>query len=91
MWEIGRRSQFKKDYKREKKSSLDIDALKFVVDTLRKREVLPDKYCDHKLSTKWKGRRECHVQPDVCLVYKVEKENQRIILERLGSHSELFG
>lgn len=90
MWNIARRTQFKKDYKRERKSSLDVGELEYVLNQICNREPLPEKYHDHKLVGSWKGRRECHMQPDVLLIYKGDEENQMIVLERLGSHSELF-
>ncbi len=49
---------------------------------------LEQHYCDHPLLGKWKGHRECHVKPDVLLIYKTS--NTYLFLERIGSHSELF-
>ncbi len=51
---------------------------------------LPTKYKDHVLQGTWKGFRECHIRPDVLLIYKKEKENLILILVNIGSHSELF-
>ena len=51
---------------------------------------LPLKYRDHGLHGDWEGKRECHIRPDLLLVYRYEGDDV-LILERLGSHSELFG
>jgi len=53
-------------------------------------ELLPEKYKDHPLNGEMNGYRECHIQPDLLLIY--EKTNDGFLnLVRLGSHSELFG
>ena len=83
-----RTSQFKKDYKRIKKQGKDLGDLRLVLALLMDRESLPEKYSDHNLSGKWKKHRECHVLPDWLLIYRVDGDD--LILERTGSHSELF-
>lgn len=50
---------------------------------------LAEKYRDHALSGEWQGFRDCHIKPDLVLIYTVEEELLRLV--RLGSHSELFG
>lgn len=90
---IDRASAFKRDYKREAKgqhrTALD-DALKPVLLTLATDQPLDAKYRDHDLSGDWAGYRECHIKPDLLLIYR--KSNADILrLARLGSHSELFG
>ncbi|PHV06728.1 type II toxin-antitoxin system mRNA interferase toxin, RelE/StbE family [Janthinobacterium sp. BJB412] len=45
---------------------------------------------DHSLSGDWLGHRECHLKPDLLLIYKKPDDN-KLVLVRLGSHSELFG
>ncbi|WP_097685361.1 type II toxin-antitoxin system YafQ family toxin [Helicobacter pylori] len=55
---------------------------------LRKKEPLDPRFQDHALKGKWKPFRECHIKPDVLLVYLVQDDE--LILLRLGSHSELF-
>jgi len=59
-----------------------------VVGLLRNKKKLPEKYKDHALTGDYFGFRECHVKPDVLLVYDVDAEY--LYLVRLGSHSELF-
>ena len=84
--------QFKKDYKKIKKSK-DTSLLFNVVDMLRKQEELPEKYRDHGLSQSkdYKGMRECYITPDWLLVYRIDNKKLILILSRTGSHSELFG
>ena len=50
---------------------------------------MKEKYCDHDLKGKWLGFRECHIKPDLLLIYK--KRDNCIQLVRIGSHSELYG
>lgn len=50
---------------------------------------MPDKHRDHALTGNWVGFRECHIKPDLLLIY--EKSGRSIQLVRLGSHAELFG
>jgi mRNA interferase YafQ len=57
---------------------------------LAAREELLPKYRDHDLSGNWSGHRECHVQPDWLLVYRIEGNDLILILARTGSHSDLF-
>ena len=81
-------SQFKKDFKRIKKRGKDLSKLKEVVSIIAKSEVLEERYRDHSLSGKWSGSRDCHIEPDWILIYRVDDEN--LFLERTGSHSDLF-
>ncbi|WP_208356884.1 type II toxin-antitoxin system RelE/ParE family toxin [Helicobacter pylori] len=79
---------FKKDFKKLVKNGFDDSVLKEVILTLRKKEPLPPPFKDHALKGKWKPFRECHIKPDVLLVYLVRDDE--LILLRLGRHSELF-
>ncbi|MDH5718811.1 MAG: type II toxin-antitoxin system YafQ family toxin [Spirochaetia bacterium] len=88
MIEIGRTNQFKRDIKKIQKRNKNIDKLKEIIDFLSNEEELPPKYKDHKLTGNYIGRRECHIEPDWLLIYK--KEEDKIILERTGRHSDLF-
>ena len=90
---IDRASSFKRDYKREAKgqhrATLDSE-LKPVIVALVTDQLLAAKCRDHELNGDWKGYRECHVKPDLLLIYrKVDVDILR--LARLGSHSALFG
>ena len=83
--------QFKKDYKLAMKRGLDIGLLDDVIRTLAAGETLPEKYSDHALTGNWKGYRECHVQPNWLLIYRIEKDVLVLTLQRTGTHSDLFG
>jgi len=90
---IERSSAFKRDYKREAKgryrATLDND-LKVVLVALATDQPLDVKYRDHDLSGDWAGYRECHIKPDLLLIYR-KSGADTLRLARLGSHSELFG
>jgi mRNA interferase YafQ len=81
-------TQFKKDYKKAKKQGKDLDKLKTVIDMLSKNQKLDPTYRDHPLAGNWKKHRDCHIEPDWLLIYRIY-ENE-LFLERTGSHSELF-
>lgn len=80
--------KFDKELINAVKSGKDITKIREVIKKLVNREPLERKYKDHKLKGEFKRRRECHIEPDWLLVYKVEGDT--IFLERTGSHSELF-
>ncbi len=81
-------SQFKKDFKRVSNQGKDLAKLEIVIETLLKSEKLDPKYKDHSLIGKCKNHRDCHLEPDWVLIYRLT--NDSLILERTGSHSELF-
>ena len=82
-------SSFKKDYKRELKTDSNIDSLLVPVFTaLMSGSKLDEKYRDHALTGNWKPYRECHIKPDLLLVYDYP-DDETLMLVRLGSHSEL--
>ena len=88
MYEIFRTSSFKKDYK--KLSTADKEILKEVVTLLANGETLDQKYQDHNLIGNYLGCRECHLKPDLLLIYRIENEILELALTRVGSHSKLF-
>jgi mRNA interferase YafQ len=63
--------------------------LKGIMVRLARQERLPLKYRDHRLAGNYKGRRECHVEPDWLLIYKTTTDT--IVFERTGRHADLFG
>lgn len=81
-------NRFKKDFKKYQHNQTVIDELDKVTKMLQGKKKLPEKYKDHALSGDYIGFRECHVKPDVLVVYNVDDEFLYLI--RLGSHSELF-
>ncbi|MDO5424198.1 MAG: type II toxin-antitoxin system YafQ family toxin [Eubacteriales bacterium] len=84
-------TQFKKDYKLALKRHLDIDLLDDIIRALSRGETLPEKNKDHPLSGSWAGHRECHIQPDWLLLYRIEDDVLVLTLARTGTHSDLFG
>ena len=81
-------TQFKKDYKRIRKQNKDLYKLRAVIEILAAGQLLEPKYHDHQLSGNWKGHRDCHIEPDWILIYRITADD--LYLERTGSHSELF-
>jgi len=71
-YEIIKTVNFKRDYKRIKKRGYDIQALKKVINKIANGEKLHSKHQDHALKGNYIGYRECHVNPDFLLVYKIE-------------------
>ncbi|MFZ2124651.1 MAG: type II toxin-antitoxin system YafQ family toxin [Rhodoferax sp.] len=90
---IDRSSTFRRDYKREAKgqhrATLDANLIPVLM-ALADDQPLEPRHRDHDLSGEWAGYRDCHVKPDLVLIYR--KLDANILrLARLGSHSELFG
>ena len=83
-------TQFKKDLKNASKSHRDIELIKAVVTKLANGETLTPNFRDHALTGDWKNYRECHIQPDWLLIYKIENDILVLTLARTGSHSTLF-
>lgn len=81
---------FKKDYKMAMKRGRKLELLDKVITTLAMGENLPNENRDHDLHGNWKGYRECHIQSDWLLIYKIEKDILVLTLTRTGTHSDLF-
>ena len=92
MLKQGFTGQFKKDYKLAVKSGFNPEKLEKVVSLLCNGVTLPPAYKDHLLmnSRNYKGMRECHIEPDWLLVYKIRKDILVLQLIRTGTHSDLF-
>ena len=91
MLEIFESSAFKKDHKRESKNSHNKDVDQRIVEILSlisKGVVLPSQYRLHKLRGPYSGFLECHVKPDLLMIFRLQGNS--VYLLRLGSHSELF-
>jgi mRNA interferase YafQ len=84
-------NRFKRDYKREKagrhSKTLNTE-LTEIVRLLAADTPLPRRNFDHPLSGEWRDHRDCHVRPDLVLIYR-KPDNESLDLVRLGSHSEL--
>lgn len=84
-------TQFKKDYKLALKRHMDIELLDNIIRSLSRGKTLSEKNKDHALTGDWVGHRECHIQPDWLLVYRIEDDVLVLTLSRTGTHSDLFG
>ncbi len=88
---IEKTGQFKRDFKRESKGkhrkTLAEDLLG-VLELLIADVELPAKYFDHSMIGNWNDHRNCHIKPDLVLLYRLP-DNETLQLVRIGSHSEL--
>lgn len=84
-------SKFKKDYKLAIKRGYPIKLMEETVSLLANGKALPEKYVDHALSGNWTAYRECHIQGDWLLVYRIENDVLVLTLARTGTHADLFG
>jgi len=92
MLKIEYQGQFKKDFKLAVKRGCDITELQKVISFLANEQPLPERYRDHALTNtkEFKDVRECHIQPDWLLIYKIHRDSLILKLIRTGSHSDLF-
>lgn len=81
-------TQFKKDVKRAKKRGKDFSKLKEVIEQLARGETLEARYRDHALTGAYRGARDCHIEPDWLLIYKLPED--QLVLLRTGTHADLF-
>jgi mRNA interferase YafQ len=81
--------QYEKDAKRLRGRGADLARVVAIVDNLRRRQLLAPRHRGHALVGDWLGYRECHVQADWLLVYRLDEET--VYLARTGTHSDLFG
>jgi mRNA interferase YafQ len=88
---IERTTQFKKDFKREAKgqhrATLAQDLVS-ILNALAEDQPLAERHRDHALAREWKDHRDCHIRPDLVLIYR-KPDAARLQLVRLGSHAEL--
>ena len=91
MQEIRHTNRFKRDYKREKSGrhnkTLDVDLMEVVALLATDTPLSRNKF-DHQLSGEWSDYRDCHVKPDLVLIYS-KPDDEHLDLVRLGSHSEI--
>jgi mRNA interferase YafQ len=90
---IERTNVFRRDFKREKRGPHGREleaALTFAVTLLAEDKPLSERNRDHALGGEWHDFRECHLRPDLLLIYR-KPDAEVLQLVRLGSHSELFG
>ena len=89
-YEVKVTTKFKKDLKLAKKQGRNTDKLLKIIDQLANGEPLEAKYRDHDLTGEYLGCRECHIEPDWLLIYEIFDDVLVLLLNRVGSHSELF-
>lgn len=89
-FEVRYTTQFKKDIKLAKKQNQDLRKLYKVIEVLAQGKTLEARCRDHELSGSYKGVRECHVEPDWLLTYEYQNDILVLVLNRIGSHSEIF-
>ena len=89
-YELVLTSRFKKSLKLARKRGLNIQLLDTIVEELLQGRELDSKYRDHELKGKYKGFRECHIQPDWLLIYLLENDVLTLTLIDTGTHSDLF-
>jgi mRNA interferase YafQ len=86
---IRQATRFRRGVKRLQRPGADLSKLQTVIVSLAAQEPLDERYRDHALVGNWRGFRECHIQPDWLLIYRIAGEELQ--LARTGSHAELFG
>jgi len=80
--------QFGRDIKRSQRRGKNLEKFKIIARTLLAGEPLDPIHRDHRLVGNYSGRRECHLESDWLLIYKIEQS--RLIFERIGTHSDLY-
>jgi len=89
-YEVKFTNQFKRDIKLAKKQDRDTEKLFAAIEKLACSEVLDARYKDHNLTGNYKGCRECHIEPNLLLIYEIFESSRVLMVYRAGSHSELF-
>ena len=90
MLDIYYQKGFKKDFAKALKRGCNPELFKEVLELLVHEEPLPKKYHDHSLVGNYRSYRECHIQPDWLLIYKIDGGKLLLTLARTGTHSDLF-
>ena len=88
VYKIATTKRFDKEY--AKLSLADRELAKQVINRLAKDEVLEPKYKDHPLKGEYSGFRDCHVKPDLVLIYRYNDNFLELVAMRISSHSEVF-
>lgn len=91
MLELRFTSKFKKDYKRLKRQGKDLAKLEATLEMLARGEALAESMRDNSLGGTYRGHRECHIEPDWLLIYRIDEGDLVLVATRTGSHSELLG
>ncbi|AZL86675.1 type II toxin-antitoxin system YafQ family toxin [Aliivibrio salmonicida] len=89
MYNLEYSTQFKKDFKKITKMPIsNIIEVGNIISKLQRNETLDPKNVDHSLTGNWSGFRDCHIKPDLVLIYRIF--DGQLQLARIGSHSDLF-
>lgn len=83
-------NRFKRDLRLVQSRGYQIALLSTIISKLSNGEMLDEKNKDHDLHGNWEGYRECHIQPDWLLIYKIDDNDLILYLTRTGAHSDLF-
>ncbi|MFZ0961512.1 MAG: type II toxin-antitoxin system YafQ family toxin [Terriglobia bacterium] len=83
-----RGAQFRRDVKLAQRRGKQMSKLRELILLLAEGSPLPARYKDHPLAGEWKHHRDCHLEPDWLLIYKIDNED--LYLVRTGTHSDLF-
>ncbi len=81
-------AQFKRDVKLAQRRGKDMSKLRELILLLAEGTPLPSRYKDHPLAGEWEQHRDCHLEPDWLLIYKIDGDE--LYLVRTGTHSDLF-
>ena len=90
IYEVKYSKDFKKGLKKLKNDADSLALVKSIITKLANDEILEPKHKDHKLSGQYEGYRECHIKPNLLLIYKKEERVLILTCLAIGSHSELF-
>ena len=90
MYHLITTKRFDKDLKKTSRRGKDLSKIRAIMLTLATGQPLPEKNQDHILVGNYAQRRECHIEPDWLLIYKIDEDHNEIIFERTGTHSDLF-
>lgn len=83
-------ARYRREFKKIMKRGYDKNKIKTVIDILSSGEPLPEQYSDHDLHGNFKGFRECHIDYDWLLVYRIFKNELILFLMSTGTHSDIF-
>ena len=90
MLKITRSNRFLKDLKLAIKRGMNVQELSDVVAILQQCKPLSSKYKDHPLQGVYSDFRECHIEPNWLLIYRIDQDELKLLLFRTGTHSDLF-
>ena len=90
MYKIVFTGRMKRDVKLMKKRHKNIELLIDILDKLSKGITLPERNKDHQLKGEWKDFRECHIEPDWLLIYRIEEDELILYATATGSHADLL-